>query len=122
MAEHQCWIVAELRGGDPDAVLDALLAEDGPFREGQALGNTLVLFGGQTSMPRDELREVSEAISRLVFVASIEGGEGETRSEYYADVEDLSEPTEELHSTPGRWWASEHFDYYASRYDVHAAV
>lgn len=122
MAEHQYWLVAELApNGDPDAVLDAGL-EDEWTRDGQHVEGSVVLHGTYHTAPVSKLRAVSDHIERLVWVASMEGGEGATRSEYYDRFDDSADPTDELHSTPGRWWYAEHFDYYRMRYGIHAAV
>lgn len=122
MAEHQYWIVAEVTAdGDPDVVLDAGLDSEWA-RDGQRVADAVVLFGEYHSAPLSELRAVSDHIERLVWVASNEGGGGATVSEYYERFDDSTEPTDELHSTPGRWWCSEHFDYYRTRYGIHAAV
>lgn len=122
MAEHQYWIVAELTAtGDPEVVLEAGLESEWA-RDGQHVADTVVLFGEYHSAPLSDLRSVSDHIDRLVWVASVEGGEGATVSEYYDGFGESTDPTDELHSTPGRWWYSDHFDYYRTRYGMHAAV
>lgn len=122
MAEHQYWLVAELTaGGDPDVVLDTGL-DDQWARDGQRVEDSVVLFGEYHSAPVGKLRAVSDHIERLVWVASVEGGGGETVSEYYEHFDESTDPTDELRSTPGRWWHGEHFDYYRMRYGIHAAV
>jgi hypothetical protein len=122
MAEHQYWIVAELTAdGDPEVVLDTGLESEWA-RDGQRVGESVVLFGEYHSAPLSDLRKVSDHIARLVWVASNEGGGGATVSEYYEHFDESADPTDELHSTPGRWWYGEHFDYYRMRYGIHAAV
>lgn len=122
MPEHQYWLVAELTaGGDPDVVLDAGLGTEWA-RDGQRVEDSVVLFGGYHSAPVSELRAVSDHIERLVWVASVDGGNGGTDSEYYGSFDESAEPTDELHSDIGSWWYSEHFDYYRLRYGIHAAV
>lgn len=108
-------------GGDPDVVLDAGL-DDEWARDGQQVEDSVVLFGEYHSAPVSELRAVSDHIERLVCVESVEGGGGATKSEYYERFDESAEPTDELHTTPGRWWYNEHFDYYRMRYGIHAAV
>lgn len=122
MAEHQYWLVAELAAdGDPDAVLEAGLDTEWA-REGQQVADSVVLFGEYHTAPVSELRAVSDHVRRLVWVASVEGGEGATVSEYYETFDGSADPTDELRSSPGRWWYGEHFDYYRTRYGMHAAV
>lgn len=122
MAEHQYWLVAELTaGGDSTVVLDAGLDHEWA-RDGQQVEDSVVLFGEYHSAPVSELGAVSDHIDRLVWVASVEYGGGATVSEYYGTFDETTDPTDELHSTPGHWWSSEHFDYYRLRYGIHAAV
>ncbi|SEQ97222.1 hypothetical protein [Natrinema salaciae] len=122
MAEHQYWLVAELTaGGDPAVVLETGLNHEWA-RDGQQIEDSVVLFGEYHSAPVSELRAVSDHIDRLVWVASREGGGGATVSEYYERFDKSTDPTDELRSTPGRWWYGEHFDYYRMRYGIHAAV
>jgi len=122
MAEHQYWLVAELAAyGEPDVVLDAGL-EDEWAQGGQQVEGSIVLYGNYHSAPVSELRTVSDHIERLVWVGSVEDGGGSTRSEYYESFDDSGDPTDELNTSPGRWWYHEHFDYYRMRYGIHAAV
>ncbi|MDS0259962.1 hypothetical protein NDI56_11205 [Haloarcula sp. S1CR25-12] len=122
MAEDQYWVVAELaEDGNPEAVLDAGLDTEWA-QGGQQVDDSVVLFGEYYTAPVSELRTVSRHIDRLVWVASHEGGEGATVSEYYDQFDESADQTDELHTTPGRWWYGEHFDYYRMRYGIHAAV
>ena len=94
MAEHQYWLVAELTtDGDPDVVLDAGLDTEWA-RDGQPVENSVVLFGEYHSTPVSELREVSDHIERLVWVASVEGGGGATVSEYYEHFDESTDAAE----------------------------
>lgn len=125
MAENECWLAAELTAtGDADTVIQTITEEaEEPF-QGQKQGDIVVLSGQTWTLKyvKEPLESVADHLDRLVFVASVEGGGGETFSKYFTDTSDLDEPTDELESDPGRWWAGQHFDYYTAKYDIDAAV
>lgn len=125
MAENECWIAAELTPeGDASEVIETV-SEGTPYRfQGKEEDEAVVLHGRTSSFGnvKEPLQTVADHLDRLVFVGSAEGGEGTTRSTYFADAGDLDDPTDRLESDLGRWWVGHHFDYYAAKYDVHVPV
>ncbi|WP_436347349.1 hypothetical protein [Natronorubrum sp. FCH18a] len=125
MAENECWIAAELAAtGDADTVIETVVEETERHFRGQKQGEMVILHGKASSFGdvKGPLQTVADHLDRLVFVGSTEGGGGRTHSKYVTDTDDLRNPTEELDTTPGRWWVGQHFDYYTTKYDIDAAV
>jgi hypothetical protein len=125
MSENQAWVVAELAAnGDLDRVLDAVRTEEHGWLSVQHRGETVVLYSDRPLAEGNGvglLYPVSDHVSRVVIVDSIEGGEGETRSLYYGEFTEDAEPEDRL-SSVSRWFVQSHFDYYAARYGIDAAV
>ena len=122
MAENQAWIVAELaRGGDPETVV-AAFEELHDAGQAQHQGDTVVFNSGRPlAEGATAPKSVAEHISRVLYVDSLEGGDGQVRSQYYDEFTGDGEPDEQL-STPFRWFAEAHFDYYAAQYGIDGAI
>lgn len=127
MPEMACWVVAELSDhGDGDRVLERLL-EHHRQTEGQVRDETVVVTGNHAAFRNVQpaLESVADHLDRVLFVASQEGGMGATMSRYFEvqPGEAFSDPDEEIPGdSPGRRWVEEHFDYYATKYGIDAAV
>lgn len=125
MAENECWLAVELsERGDANTVVEAVREKTKYRFRGREEDGILVIHGRTSSFGdvKGPLQSVADHLERLVFVGCVEGGGGATLSQYFADATDLADPTEELKTTPGRYWAGQHFDYYATKYDIRAAV
>lgn len=126
MVMHECWIVAELaESGDPELVRETVLDAESDLEEATVEADCVVFHGWYGGFDRfkSTFASLGDHLDRLVFVACLDGGMGATVSEYYADADDLAEPTDSLgEDSVLRNWASMHFDHYAAHYDVHAGI
>ena len=125
VSDNQAWVVAEIADdGDPERALEAVQREGGEWLSAQREGGSVVIHSGRPLAEGNGIElpyPVSDHVSRVVIVDSIEGSEGQTRSRPYREFREVIEPDDRLSSVT-RWFVQSRFDYYAGQYGIDGAV
>lgn len=118
------WHALELAAdGDAEAAIDELANDDTEIKYIDRVDETLIFRGVRVDQreTEDHLESIVEHLNRAVAVINSEGGGGSIIGLYYECETDSVELVEKLSQHP-RWTVEPYFDYFSTKYGIHAAV